>query len=109
MRKAQVFNNETLAGILLENENGYEFIYDDFYFLDSTKPAISLTISKKIKTHQSKFLFAFFFNMLSDGFNKMQQCKRLGIDEDDHFGLLLKTANNETTGAITVREIIENE
>ena len=48
MRKAKVFNNETLAGMLLENENGYEFIYDDFYFLDNTKPAISLTISKKI-------------------------------------------------------------
>ena len=110
MRKAQVYNNSTLAGILIEKDDrSFEFIYDDFYFLDSTKPAISLTISKSIKTHTSKYLFPFFFSMLSEGFNKQQQCKQLRIDENDHFGLLLKTASDEYIGAIRVVELLDNE
>jgi hypothetical protein len=32
----------------------------------------------------------------------MEQCRIHKIDENDHFGLLLKTANEETIGAIRV-------
>lgn len=110
MRRGKVFNNKVLAGIIDETENReFVFRYTTNYLLDATKPAISLTIPKSEQTHHSKKLFAFFFNLLSEGENKKLQCNNLKIDENDHFGLLLKTANDETIGAIRVEELIDNE
>ncbi|MFY8128422.1 MAG: HipA N-terminal domain-containing protein [Chitinophagaceae bacterium] len=110
MRRGKVYNNNILAGIIDETDNGqYAFKYTTEYFIDRTKPAISLTIPKTSQAHYSKTLFAFFFNLLSEGENKKLQCNNLKIDENDHFGLLLKTANEETIGAIRVQELIEND
>lgn len=110
MRRGLVFNNKILAGVLDETENGeFEFCYSTDYFIDATKPPISLTIPKTAQKHHSKKLFAFFINLLSEGQNKKMQCINLKIDEHDYFGLLLKTANDETVGAIRVEEFIELE
>jgi len=109
MRRGKVFNNKILAGIINETENKeYEFRYTTEYLLDITKPAISLTIPKTSQKHHSKKLFAFFFNLLSEGENKKLQCNNLKIDENDYFGLLLKTTNEETIGAIRVEELMED-
>ncbi|MFO7668384.1 MAG: HipA N-terminal domain-containing protein [Bacteroidales bacterium] len=106
MRHAEVYWNRILAGILSEiDDNGYEFKYDSEYFKDSSQPAICLTIPKTKLTHTSKYLFPFFYNMLSEGTNRVLQLKQLKIDEKDSFGLLLATAQYDTIGAITVKQI----
>ncbi len=106
MRQGIVYNNDIVAGIVSETENGlYEFDYDDNYFSNSSLPAISVTLPKSKQQHHSKNLFAFFFNMLSEGTNRKTQCRILKIDEEDDFGLLLKTGATETIGAITIEEI----
>jgi HipA-like protein len=106
MRKAKVYRNGVLAGILTETDKGlYVFIYDDTYFNDNTKPGISLTLPKKQMEYSSEYLFPFFFNMLSEGTNRVVQSKQLKIDEHDFFGLLLATAGYDTIGAITVKQI----
>lgn len=106
MRKAAVYRNENLAGILTEeNRQHFSFRYDDAYFNDSSKPAISLTIPKTQIEYHSKFLFPLFFNMLSEGVNRELQSTQLKIDEEDDFGLLLATAQYDTIGAITVKPI----
>lgn len=106
MRKAEVHRNGILAGILTETENGeFVFTYNTLYFNDETLPGISLTLPKKQLEYTSKHLFPFFFNMLSEGTNRAVQSKQLKIDENDFFGLLLATAQYDTIGAITVRQI----
>lgn len=106
MRLAQVYSNGVLAGLLTETDSGeYVFCYDDSYLIDEKKTAVSLTLPKSRKEYVSKFLFPFFFNMLSEGANKSIQCRTLKIDEDDAFGLLLATAHTDTIGAITVKKI----
>ncbi|MEC3965698.1 HipA N-terminal domain-containing protein [Flagellimonas halotolerans] len=106
MRIAEVYRNGELTGLLTEHSvNSYEFSYDDKWFMDEGKPAISLTLPKTKKTHHSQHLFPFFFNMLSEGVNKQLQCRQLRIDERDSFGLLMATAKNDTIGAITVKQI----
>ncbi len=81
MRRVQVYQNGILAGILTEeNRKNYVFRYDDSYFANSDMPAISLTLPKSQQEYKSKFLFPFFFNMLSEGVNKKLQCKQLRID-----------------------------
>jgi len=104
MRKAEVYHNGQPAGTLTQyNKNSYEFRYNQEWFQNSSKPAISLTLPKSQQTYHADQLFPFFFNMLSEGANKKLQCNRLKIDESDYFGLLLATAGNDNIGAVTVK------
>jgi HipA-like protein len=109
MRQAKVYRNGELAGYLTEHDRkDYWFVYDDTWYADSAKPAVSLTLPKTQKEFRSEYLFPFFFNMLSEGVNRQLQSRLLRIDENDHFGFLLATAQANTIGAITVKPI-ENE
>lgn len=106
MREAAVYREGSFAGTLREqNRRHFIFRYDEGYFHDVTKPAISLTLPKTQLEYNSEFLFPFFFNMLSEGVNRKLQSTQLRIDEEDHFGLLIATAGNDTIGAVTVKPI----
>jgi len=107
MRQVEVYRNGIFAGILAEvNHQQFVFKYDDVYFNDASKPAISLTLPKTQKEYSSKYLFPFFFNMLSEGVNRKLQSKQLRIDEEDNFGLLMATAQFDAIGTITVKPIV---
>ena len=106
MRRAEVYRNSVLAGILSEADSGsYTFTYDSGYYNDNSKPGISLTLPKTQLTYTSEHLFPFFYNMISEGTNRVLQSKLLRIDETDFFGLLLATAQYDTIGAIIVKQI----
>ncbi|MDP2039495.1 MAG: HipA N-terminal domain-containing protein [Ignavibacteria bacterium] len=102
--KAEVYFNDTIAGYLIKTESGFHFFYDDAYYFDATKPAISLTLPKTQKDYFAENLFPFFYGLLSEGDLKTLQCRQLGIDENDHFTRLIKTGHN-TIGAISVKEV----
>ncbi|AEE49735.1 HipA N-terminal domain-containing protein [Haliscomenobacter hydrossis] len=106
MRQAAVYRNGLLAATLSEeNPQQYVFRYEDAYFMDSSKVALSLTLPKTQQEYRSPYLFPFFFNMLSEGVNRKLQSTQLRIDEEDHFGLLLATAQFDTVGAVTVKPL----
>jgi HipA-like protein len=106
MRRGTVLYNNIPAGILTETDEGdFIFHYNDSYFFNTAYPPVSVTLPKSKQHHISNMLFPFFFNMISEGVNRKLQSRMLKIDEEDHFGLLLKTAAHETIGAITVEEI----
>ena len=103
----QIYRNGDLAGILTEeSRTSFVFRYEDEYFHDTGKAAISLTLPKTQQEYRSKYLFPFFYNMLSEGVNKRLQSKQLKIDESDSFGLLMATAQFDTIGPVTVKPII---
>lgn len=106
MRRAEVYLKNEFVGTLTEvSRDEYIFRYDDKYFNDQTKPAISLTLNKKQQEYRSNILFPFFFNMLSEGHNRKVQARYLHIDEDDHFGILLATAQYDAPGAVIVKAL----
>jgi HipA-like protein len=106
MAKAGVYYNNILAGLLEKQApDNYLFSYSDEYIINPSLPAISLTLPKTIKEYQSPLLFSFFTGLLAEGINKDIQCRLLKIDENDDFTRLLKTAGEDTIGAITVKEI----
>ncbi|KPP98439.1 MAG: serine/threonine-protein kinase HipA [Bacteroidetes bacterium HLUCCA01] len=108
MRAMEIYYKGMLAGTLKEiHRTQYVFRYDDIYFNDSNKPAISLTLPKNQQEYSSPYLFPVFFNMLSEGVNRTLQCTHLRIDEDDHFGLLAATAQYDTIGALTVKPMVD--
>ena len=50
-------------------------------------------------------LFPYFKSILSEGENRKQICKSLGIDPTDDWNLLVLTCQHDTIGAITVKSI----
>jgi HipA-like protein len=110
MRSAIVKVNGTAAGLLEElNRRHFRFTYYDKYFYDQALPAVSLTLSKSKKIHESEVLFPFFAALVAEGVNKSLQSRFLNIDKTDVFGLLLKTAAFNTIGNVTVEEILSHE
>lgn len=106
-RKAAVYNNGILAGILEKTDRQhYVFRYDDRYFIHPDGLAISVSLPKTQQEYRAHTLFPFFYGLLAEGVNRQTQCRLLRIDEKDHFSLLLATAQSDPIGSITVKEVI---
>ena len=103
VRSACVYYNNILAGYLLQNGRRFAFLYDPQY-VASRNPSIALDMPKKKRFFSSPYLFPYFQGLLPEGANKSFFCERLGIPRSDKFMMLLKLANYETIGAVTVRE-----
>lgn len=109
MRRAKVFFKDEEAGILYQHDDGsFSFSYHEGWIANGDKPSISLTLPKAEKVFRAQYLFPFFFNMLPEGSNKQVVCNLNRIDKDDHFGLLMTTAKNDSIGAVRVIKM-ENE
>lgn len=106
MRKAKVLFKEEEAGVLIQQDDGsFIFRYNDAWVADHNKPPISLTLPKTGQAFSSKYLFAFFYNMLPEGSNKQVACKLNRIDQEDYFSLLMTTAKSDSIGAVRVVKI----
>lgn len=101
-RKAQVYYNKDLAGIIEEIDEGFRFTYDDEFLKKNI--SISLSLSHKEKIHQSEELFSFFEGLLAEGWFLKVICSTLKIDENDKFGILIKSCS-DCIGAVSVKEI----
>ena len=102
MRRAKVYNKDRLAGHLVELDDGtFRFQYEPEYLADESTGPVSLSLPKRSEPYRSDHLFAFFYGLLAEGPNRQRQCRRLKIDEDDSFGLLLETGR-DTIGSVTI-------
>ena len=103
-RIGKVYCGEAFAGRIEEVAGNYRFTYDTGYLASSDTKPVSLTLPKRTEPFMSSDLFPFFFGLLAEGILKETQCRKLKLDENDHFGRLLKTAHSDTVGAVTVVE-----
>ncbi len=103
-RSGKVCCRGSLAGRIEEAPDGYRFTYASDYLASAQSKPISLTLPRQSAPYTSKTLFPFFFGLLAEGILKETQCRKLKLDENDHFGRLLKTANSDTIGDVTVVE-----
>jgi HipA-like protein len=103
MRKAKVLFKNREAGILTQHNDGsFSFRYLKDWLTHTNGQGISLTLPITQREFHSKYLFPFFFNMLPEGSNKEVVCKHNRLDREDHFGLLMTTAKNDSVGAVRV-------
>ena len=90
------------AGTLQETDDRqYVFAYSDKY----EGAPVCLAMPVRTEPYRSAYLFPYFYNMLSEGENRQTQSRLLHIDENDDFGILLATAQEDTIGAVTVKPI----
>lgn len=105
-RSAKVYIKGIYTGLLTEiDREHYSFCYDTDYYNNPQLPAVSLTMPKTQQEYTSSYLFPVFFNMTSEGDNRIIQARNLHIDEEDDFGILLATAHTDTIGAITIKKM----
>jgi HipA-like protein len=104
---AMVFYNGKPSGMLTKAGSNYYFTYHEEYLQVKENRPVSITLPMGRKPYESDTLFPVFINMMSEGANKLMQCRMLKIDENDYFSLLLATAMDESIGPITIRKMDE--
>ena len=101
MRKGKVYYKDKLAGIITEDENGFNYKYDEEYLkLKSAKP-ISLTLPLRNDEYNSNVMFSFFDGLIPEGWLLNIAEKNWKVDIRDRMGLLL-TFCKDCIGAVSV-------
>lgn len=104
-RKAQVYVNQTLAGILSETSEGkFIFQYENAYLKDEKNLSVSLTLPKRTEAYISSFLFPFFDGLIPEGWLLDLAVKNWKINIRDRMGLLLRICQ-DCIGNISIIEI----
>ncbi len=89
MKKARIYVNDTLAGILSENDEGYEFKYDKDYLDSEIAVPVSLILPLTDKPYHDKVLFPFFDGLIPEGWLLDIAEQSWKISAHDRFSLLL--------------------
>ena len=106
MRKGEVRVNGIPAGVLEETGEGFRFLYYREYAENPDLPVVSLTLPKRSdQAYEAAALFPFFAGLLTEGTAMHIQCRMMKLDEADLFGRLLKTAQDDVIGNVTVHEV----
>lgn len=89
MKSAKVYVGDIYAGMLIEDDMGYEFRYDAEYLaLDKATP-VSLTLPLSEKPYRDNVLFPFFDGLIPEGWLLDIAEKSWKISARDRFSLLL--------------------
>jgi len=106
MRKAEIKINNTTAGWLVQDENGYHFNYDPTYLAIQHPSPVSLTLPIQAETYTSKVLFPFFDGLIPEGWLLDIAEKNWKLNTRDRMGLLLACCK-DCIGAVSVHPITE--
>ena len=108
MKQAKVFINTTLAGILTEDEAGYEFMYLPEYLASDSAIPVSLTLPLSDKPYRDNVLFPFFDGLIPEGWLLDIAEQSWKISARDRFSLLLACCK-DCIGNISVIPMEESE
>ena len=105
MRKANIFYNDILSGVLTETDDGeYLFQYDQKYIKEYSNQFITFTMPVKQEVYLDKRLFPFFEGLIPEGWLLDIASKNWKINRNDRMGLLLACCQN-CIGAVSVQSI----
>ena len=108
MKQAKVFISNTLAGILTEDEAGYEFMYLPEYLASDSAMPVSLTLPLSDKQYRDKVLFPFFDGLIPEGWLLDIAEQSWKISAHDRFSLLLACCK-DCIGNVSVIPMEESE
>lgn len=103
MRKARIYYDDQLCGILEETEYGYRFRYTDEGHTDIQRLPVSLTLPKTQQEYHSTILLPFFDVLIPEGYLLEKVFLHCNAPTIDRFGLLLRSGK-DAIGAITIEE-----
>lgn len=101
MRTADVYFKDKLAGVLIENEEGYIFEYSADYIKSHNSESISISFPISEKKFKSSVLFPFFDGLIPEGWLLEIAEKNWKLNPRDRMGLLLKCCK-DCIGAVSI-------
>ncbi|MCC8039331.1 MAG: HipA N-terminal domain-containing protein [Bacteroidales bacterium] len=101
MRYAEIYYRDRLAGILTEDDAGYEFRYLDEYLASEDAKPVSLTLPLSAKPYKSNVLFPFFDGLIPEGWLLDVATENWKLNPRDRMGLLLACCK-DCIGAVSV-------
>ena len=108
MRKADVYYCDTKAGLLTEDENGYQFCYDAAYLTSKEAEPISLTLPLTSTPFRSPNMFPFFDGLIPEGWLLDVATRNWKLNPNDRMGLLM-TCCKDCIGAVSIIGLEEEE
>lgn len=106
MKKAQVWMNQTLAGMLIEDETGFTFQYSDAYLQMPHAKAVSLTLPLTADAYHDSVLFPFFDGLIPEGWLLDIAERSWKINQRDRMSLLLACCK-DCIGAVSVTPVFD--
>ena len=102
MRKAKVFYDDVLAGLLTETDDGeYTFEYDAEYVEHYPQQFITFSMPVRPDKYVEKRLFPFFEGLIPEGWLLDIASKNWKLNPNDRMGLLLACCRN-CIGAVSI-------
>jgi len=110
MKKAKIYMHQNWAGILTEDDEGYQFRYEEDYLKNEDAEPVSLTFPLTNRAYISNVLFPFFDGLIPEGWLLDIAEKNWKLNIRDRMSILLVTCR-DCIGAVSVEpiEIDENE
>ena len=108
MRQAHIFYKDLLAGILTENDAGYEFCYLPGYLPLEKAKAVSMILPLQSEAYTNPVLFPFFDGLIPEGWLLDVALRNTDISILDRMSLLL-TCCKDCIGAVSVVPLKEKE
>lgn len=106
MRQGRVLLNNTFAGVITENENGYRFTYNSDYLLLPEAEPVSITMPLREDAYESNVLFPFFDGLIPEGWLLNIAERNWKIRRHDRMALLL-TCCRDCIGNVSIIPIEE--
>ncbi len=106
--KAAIKINNTTAGWLTEDEDGYHFLYDTKYLELPDKEPVSKTLPLQKEKFSSRVLFPFFDGLIPEGWLLALAEKNWKLNTRDRMGLLMACCK-DCIGAVSVHPVNEAE
>lgn len=101
MRRAKVYNFGIHAGYLAEMEKGRKYIFS--YINSYGGPPVSQTLPVEQKEFEFNNFPPFFEGLLPEGMQLEALLRKMKIDRNDFFDILISTGN-DLVGSVTVKE-----
>jgi len=100
-RWADVYYRDSLAGILVEDDQGYTFTYDARYCRERPASPVSITLPVRLEAYRSATMFPFFDGLIPEGWMLNVTFEVWKINPRDRMGLLLACCR-DTIGAVHI-------
>ena len=107
MRKAEVYIQGRLAGILEERDNGYLFSYSPDYLNLTDSTSVSLSLPLQSEPFEDKRLFPFFDGLIPEGWLLDIAEHTWKLNPRDRMGLLLACCR-DCIGTVSVVPLEES-
>jgi serine/threonine-protein kinase HipA len=105
-RTGEVFFQEFRAGLIVEDEQGYHFTYDEPYLRNPEARPVSLTLPLRAPKYSSKTMIPFFDGLIPEGWLLDVAEKNWKLDPRDRMGLLLACCK-DCIGAVSILPVRE--